>query len=95
MSAVEVENCLYDHPAVWEVAVFSVPDSVHGEQVTAAITCKPGSKCSADEIKLFVKERMAGFKVPGSVIFSEQPLPRNASGKILKKQIREDYLAEQ
>lgn len=93
ISAAEIEGCLYDHPAVWEVAAFSVPDDQHGEELAVAITFKSGQSADATSVQQFVKERMAGFKVPRYVTFLDQPLPRNAAGKILKKSIREDYLA--
>lgn len=94
ISAAEIENCLYDHPAVWEVAAFSVPDPRHGEELAVSINCKPGQQTNQQEIQQFVKQRLAGFKVPSTVVFREAPMPRNAAGKIIKKEIRDNYLAQ-
>lgn len=92
ISAAEIENCLSEHPAVWEVAAFSLPDDALGEAVAVAITCKPGQQTDAGSVQQHVKERLAGFKVPSVVEFCSEPLPRNASGKLLKKEIRSRYL---
>lgn len=93
ISAAEVEGCLYDHPAVAEVAAFSIPDETHGEELGVAIYCKPGKTAEPQAIQKFVAERLAAFKVPSVVHFYPEPMPRNAAGKLLKKVIREDYLA--
>ncbi len=91
---VEIEACIHDHPAVHEVTAFGVPHDTLGEELAVAITTKPGQTLSADDIRSFVRERLAGFKVPSHVWLCEQPLPRNATGKILKKQVREQYLQQ-
>jgi acyl-CoA synthetase (AMP-forming)/AMP-acid ligase II len=93
ISAAEIENCLYDHPAVWEVAAFSVPNSSYGEEVAVSINCKPDKQTDQQDIQQFVKDRLAGFKVPSIIVFREDPMPRNAAGKIIKKEIRDSYLA--
>jgi steroid-24-oyl-CoA synthetase len=93
ISAAEVEGCIYDHPAVWEVAAFSVPNDTLGEEVAVAITFKHGQSATKEDIKQFVGQRLAGFKVPSIISLVDAPLPRNPSGKVLKHVIRENYLA--
>lgn len=86
----EVENAIFGHPAVAEVAVIGVPDETWGESVKAVVVLKPGKAASEDEIIAFARTRIAGYKSPRSVDFIEA-LPRNPSGKILKRELREPY----
>ena len=86
----EVENAVYGHPDVAEVAVIGVPDEKWGEAVKAVVALKPGAASDPDSILSFARTRIAAFKAPKSVDFVEA-LPRNASGKILKRQLREPY----
>jgi acyl-CoA synthetase (AMP-forming)/AMP-acid ligase II len=88
----EVENAIYGHPAVAEVAVIGVPSDKWGEEVKAIVACKPGQTVDADEIIAWARERIAAFKAPKSVEFIDL-LPRNASGKILRRTLREPYWA--
>ena len=88
----EVENALASHPALAEVAVIGVPSDRWGETVKAIAVVRPGATASAPEIIAFAKERLAGYKCPTSVDFIDQ-LPRNPSGKVLKKDLREPYWA--
>lgn len=83
----EVENRLYEHPAVFEAAVFGVRDEVWGERVTAAIALRPESVVEAEAILAFCRETLAGYKTPKSVHFVEA-LPRTGSGKISKARLR-------
>lgn len=86
----EVENAVYGHPDVAEVAIIGVPDEKWGEAVKAVVALKPGTQPDADSILAFARARIAAFKAPKSVEFIEA-LPRNASGKILKKDLRAPY----
>ncbi|HKA14025.1 MAG TPA: class I adenylate-forming enzyme family protein [Myxococcota bacterium] len=86
----EVEAAIYEHPAVYEAAVFGLPHPRLGEEVAACIHLKPGAQLTIDALQQHVRERLAAFKVPSVVEFAADPLPRNASGKILKRQIRDE-----
>jgi len=84
----EVEAVIYQHPAVREVAVFGIPDLKWGELVMACVVLKPGATLTADELITFCRQSLANYKVPRQVEFSETDLPKNGSGKILKKNLR-------
>ena len=86
---VEVENALAAHPAVFEVAVMGVPDEMMGEKVGAVVVPKPGRPIETGELLEFAGARLADFKVPQYVVVRTEMLPRNPSGKILKKTLRE------
>ncbi|MEW6768046.1 MAG: fatty acid--CoA ligase [Pseudomonadota bacterium] len=86
----EIESALYGHEEIVDIAVIGVPDEKWGEAVKAIIVRKPGSKISADEILTFARERLAGYKLPKSIDFVDV-LPRNPTGKILKRELREKY----
>ncbi len=85
---IEVENALYEHPAVIDAAVVAVPHHTLGEEPGAVVTLKPGAHADEDELRAFVAERLAAFKVPVKVLFSADMLPRNATGKILKSELK-------
>jgi long-chain acyl-CoA synthetase len=82
----EIEEVLYEHPAVFEAAVIGVPDTVFGEEVAASIVLRPGANASTDEIREFVKERVAAYKYPRHIWFADE-LPKGATGKVLKREI--------
>jgi acyl-CoA synthetase (AMP-forming)/AMP-acid ligase II len=86
----EVENALFEHAAVADVAVIGVPDARWGEVVKALVVLRPGKPATEDELIEFCRRRLAGFKRPRSVDFVTD-LPRNPSGKVLKKDLREKY----
>lgn len=86
----EVENALASFPAVAEVAVIGVPHERWGESVKAIVVLRPGMAATAPEIIAFAKTQLAGYKCPTSVDFTDV-LPRNPSGKVLKKDLREPF----
>ena len=88
---VEVEDALYQHDAVTDAAVVGIPHKVLGEEVGAIVTVKPGSDVSEEELRRWVAARLAGFKVPVRIQIRSEPLPRNANGKILKRDLREAF----
>jgi fatty-acyl-CoA synthase len=86
----EVENALFGHPAVADVAVIGVPDERWGEAVRAMVVLKPGQHATSDELIGFARTRIAGFKLPKTVQFIAE-LPRNPSGKVLKRELRKPF----
>src|SRR5918996_171490 len=82
----EIEEVLYEHPAVQEAAVLGVPDESLGEEVGAAVVLKKGESLDADEVKSYVKEQVAAYKYPRKVWFVDD-LPKGPTGKILKREI--------
>jgi acyl-CoA synthetase (AMP-forming)/AMP-acid ligase II len=88
--AADVEAVLFEHDGVAEAAVVGVPHDVLGEDVGAVIVVKPGASVTAEELAAFCKERLASYKVPRHWRFAES-LPRNATGKVLKREVRESF----
>jgi long-chain acyl-CoA synthetase len=87
----EVENAVFHHPAVLEVAVFGIPHAGFGEMVHAEVVTKPGTSVTADEIVATCREHIGGYKVPRSVVIRTEPLPKSGAGKILKRSLRNPY----
>ena len=85
---VEIENRLVEHPKIAEAAVVGVAHPTLGEEVKAVVRLEPGESLTEDEVREFVAETLANFKVPAYVEFTAEPLPRNPSGKVLKQVLR-------
>ncbi len=86
----EIESALFEHPAVADAAVIGVPSEQWGEAILAFLVLKPGESVTSDDLVEFCRSSLAGFKVPRQFEFIEE-IPRNASGKVLKKDLREPY----
>ena len=84
----EVENVLYDHPAVTDAALIGIPHRTLGEEPAAVVHLAPGMSATEDELKHWVRARLAAFKTPVAIAFVKETLPRNANGKILKKDLK-------
>ena len=91
ISSLEVENALYEHPALAEAAVFGVPHQVLGQDVAAAVVAREPT--DARGLQSFVRERLGEHKVPRRVYFVDS-LPRNEAGKVLKSELRERFAAQ-
>jgi long-chain acyl-CoA synthetase len=89
----EVEAALYEHPDVYEAAVFGVPHERLGEEVAAAVVPKPGRTLDADALQAFLAQRIAPFKIPTRIRIEREQLPRNPAGKILKRSLRDALVA--
>ena len=89
---VEVEDALYAHEDVMDAAVVGIPHKVLGEEVGAIVQIKPGAKVTEEKLRAFVGEHIAAFKVPVKIELRTEPLPRNANGKILKRQLKDEFL---
>ncbi|HWJ97758.1 MAG TPA: class I adenylate-forming enzyme family protein [Acidimicrobiales bacterium] len=86
----EVEAAVYEHPAVYEAAVFGLPHERLGEEVAVAIVPREGETIDPDELRRFLADQIAPFKIPSKVFLFDEALPRNPAGKILKRQLRDE-----
>ena len=89
----EVEAALFEHPDVCDAAVVGVPHATLGEEVAAVVECRAGSSLSEQSLREHVKDRLAAFKVPSRISIDEAKLPRNAAGKVLKRELKARFLA--
>jgi long-chain acyl-CoA synthetase len=89
----EVEAAIYEHPSVYEAAVYGIPDERLGEEVACHIMVREGETLTAVDIQRFVGDRLAQFKVPVAITIVTEQLPRTASGKIMKRNLREEAVA--
>jgi fatty-acyl-CoA synthase len=92
VSSIEVEDCLYQHPAVAEAAVIGVPDEKWGETIKALVVLRAGLQATAEDLIAFCRARMAHYKCPTSVEVRDA-LARTATGKLQKFKLREPYWA--
>ena len=91
--SVEVEAAIFEHPAVVDAAVIGVPHGVLGEEVGAVVVLREGARVGGDELRGFLAERIAAFKIPSQIWFRADPLPRNPAGKVLKRDLRQEILS--
>ena len=89
----EVEAVLFEHPGVQDVAIIGLPHRMLGEEVVAVIEARANHVIDAAEIQAFVATRLARFKAPTQVLISDGPLPRTATGKVLKRELKQKYSA--
>jgi acyl-CoA synthetase (AMP-forming)/AMP-acid ligase II len=92
--SIEVENVLYAHPAVTDCALIGIPHHILGEEPVAVVHLAPGMTASEAELQGWVRERLAGFKVPAAIRFLGETLPRNANGKIMKRDLKGLFAGE-
>jgi long-chain acyl-CoA synthetase len=90
----EVEAAIYEHPSVYEAAAYGIPHERLGEELVASVLLKPGTRATAEELQAHVAEKLAPFKVPSRIVFADEQLPRGATGKILKRELRDELLAK-
>lgn len=90
----EVEAAIYNHPAIAEAAVFGIPNERLGEEVSAVLVLRPGATLTEDELRTFLATTLAKHKIPSKVWFRTEPIPRNATGKFLKRELRKELIGE-
>jgi steroid-24-oyl-CoA synthetase len=88
----EVEAAMFEHPAIDDVAVVGLPDELLGEEVAAIVNLKAGASVSADELREWLVGRLARFKIPGPIVIRDEALPRTATGKLLKRELRDEVV---
>jgi len=91
ISSIEVERAIFAHPAVLECAVVSAPDPQWGEVPAAFVVWKPGQQVSEEALCEFLRARIAKFKMPRRFHFTDTPLPKTGTGKIVKRELRETF----
>ncbi len=93
ISSIEIEKAIAAHPKVFECAVFAAPDDKWGEVPVAIVALKNGACLNSDELFSFLQGRLANFKLPRLIKFVSEPLPKTGTGKILKRELREEFWA--
>ena len=91
VSSVEIENVIFSHPAVLECAVVAVPDEKWGETPAAIVVRKPGQELTAEELREYLRDKLAKFKMPKHVEFRDEALPKTGTGKIRKLDLKEAF----
>jgi long-chain acyl-CoA synthetase len=86
----EVEAVLFEHPAVLDVAIVGLPHESYGEEVAAVVNLREGATTTVQELQEFAATKLARFKVPAHIFFRDDPLPRTATGKVLKRDLRDE-----
>ncbi len=89
----QVESAIYEHPAVYEAAVFALPDERLGEEVAATVMVREGQELTSEELRAFLAPRLAAYMIPTKIAFTREPLPRNPAGKLLKRSMPELYFS--
>ena len=87
----EVENAVISHDAVQDVAVIGIPDEEWGEAVHAIVILQPGAQVTQEQLIAHCRERIAGYKLPKSISFRDDPMPLSGAGKVLKTELRKPY----
>ena len=90
----EVETAIYNHDAIAEACVFGIPEERLGEEVAAVIVLRPGRSLSEKELQDFLSGTIAKHKIPTKIWFRDEPIPRNASGKFLKRELKKELTGE-
>jgi long-chain acyl-CoA synthetase len=89
----QVESAIYEHPAVYEAAVFGLPNERLGEEVAAVVMVRDGMDLTLDELRGFLSAHIAAYMIPSRVAFTREPLPRNPAGKLMKRQMPAIYFS--
>lgn len=90
----EVEAAIYHHPSIAEAAVFGVPDERLGEEVAVVLVLRPNTTLTEDELRSFLSSTLAKHKIPSKIWFRNEPIPRNATGKFLKRELRKELIGQ-
>jgi len=93
ISCIEVEAAIYLHPSVQEAAVFGIPEERLGETLCSSICLKAEAALTSDELKEFLRDKIAAYKIPSMIQIHFNELPRVASGKFSKNQLRDEFVS--
>jgi long-chain acyl-CoA synthetase len=89
----QVESAIYEHPSVYEAAVFGLPNERLGEEVATVIMVRDGMELTLEELRQFLSSRIASFMIPTRAAFTREPLPRNPAGKLMKREMPAIYFS--